>query len=95
MIPKPRVTIDPLSLTIEEGEPFTLLCSASVPGIDQPGDLTFIWFRWNGLSDENISSNPGTSEYKWNKPWINILDRNLMLIGFEQNFIENLPCVQV
>ena len=62
VIPKPRVRIDPLSLTIQEEEVFTLTCSAFVPGTDHPGNLTFTWFRWNGIADEDISNNPGSSE---------------------------------
>ena len=62
VIAKPRVMIDPLSLTIEERQVFTLTCFARVPGIDHPGDLTFRWFRWNGNFDEDISNNPGTSK---------------------------------
>ena len=87
--------IDPLSLTTEEGELFTLSCSAHVPGIDHPGDLMFLWFRWNGIFDEDISNNPGISEYKWSKSSINVVDRNLMLIGFDRNSIENFPSVQL
>ena len=62
VIPKPRVMIEPLSLTVEEQQFFTLTCSAHVPGIDHPGDLTFRWFRLNGICEEDISNNPGTSE---------------------------------
>ena len=82
VIPKPRVMIDPISLTKDEGEPFTLSCSACVPGIDHPGNITFLWFRWNGVFEENISINPGTSESKLSKSWISVLDRNFMHLGF-------------
>ena len=62
VIPKPRVMIDPISLTVEEQQFFRLTCSAHVPGNDNPSHSTFTWFRWNGVSDENISINPSSSE---------------------------------
>ena len=55
VLAKPQIDVNPLSVTLMEGQDTTLTCSIFIP--TSPEGSSFQWFRWN----ENISINSNDS----------------------------------
>ena len=45
VLAKPTVTINPLTLTVEETKSFLITCRASVPGSNQTQGVKFTWYK--------------------------------------------------
>ena len=58
---KPQIDVNPLSVTLEEGQDTILTCSILIP--KTPKDSAFQWFRWN----DKVNYNYGKSKYIWKK----------------------------
>ena len=56
VLAKPTVYVNPTNLTIQEGDEFTISCSALVHGTDTPADPEYEWYKFDGMKEEAINN---------------------------------------